>query len=414
MAGVYRIHQDHESAYFQKPTPLPSKYTPTVAPRVRRPKRRDKWKKPPPRKVKPKVAAPNPENISPKIGIGAILRMFGKSPVLQAIKPTAMADATYDPGPYFWQESGFEKKPDDMVASQPEVAPYEKFEPPVEADWEYEMPLIPEVPYKEYSPDIGPAITRSPKVGTTIVNLPDVVIPPPLRLPPEPQVDIWQVPDVTYPELWPDVAIPEPSPELEMIPPKSVNPRRPPALTETGVAIEVEKITATDSMVIDPEIGGTIRVRFRPYKARASRKRRKDTKAHRAWIKAAHKVVSLTYGTYSEIVDALEALAWNIYVEDSKGVRHLAAPREGGSLLKTVDGLIDGRYELDMEGFIVDYVTMQAMDALQGKFNKQVVKQSVDQGWWTSPVGPQGFVSKQGHAAELIDRETYVLYEGNT
>jgi len=76
--------------------------------------------------------------------------------------------------------------------------------------------------------------------------------------------------------------------------------------------------------------------------------------------------------------------------------------------------LIDGRYELDMEGFIVDYVTMQAMDALQGKFNKQVVKQSVDQGWWTSPVGPQGFVSKQGHAAELIDRETYVLYEGNT
>ena len=119
MAGVYRIHQDHEKAYFQKPgLPL---HDPPILPQPRK-------KKGVPR-VRPKVAPPNPKNISPKIGIGSILRTFGKSPWFEAIKPSVVADATRDYGPYYWQESGFERKPADMIAPQPQTQVYENFQP---------------------------------------------------------------------------------------------------------------------------------------------------------------------------------------------------------------------------------------------------------------------------------------------
>lgn len=406
MAGYYPrdLHDDTQEAYFQKPG-LPLHDPPTLKPAKL---------KPGVPKVKPTVAPPNPQNISPKIGIGTLTRLFARHPWFEAIRPTAVEDATIDPGPYYWQESGFEKKPDGMVAPEVEYDAYETWQPPTKDDWKYEFPPLPEVKWQEMRPDIGPAISRSPKIGTVTVNLPDVIIPAPYKLPPDPNIDIWNIPDeVPFPQLWPQPeVITDTRVDVDTVPSKrSRDPRNPPELKETGVIIEFERHPVKPDTQTQHQ---PITLRFRPYKARASRKRRKDTKAHRNWIKAAHKAVNLTYGTYSEIVDALEALAWNIYVRDSKGVRHLAMPREGGSLLKTVDGLIDGRYELDMKNFILDYAHMQAMDYLQGKFSQGVIKQSVDQGWWTSPQGPQGFVSNQQRAFDSINRDTKVLYEGNT
>jgi hypothetical protein len=91
-------------------------------------------------------------------------------------------------------------------------------------------------------------------------------------------------------------------------------------------------------------------------------------------------------------MDAAEAMAWNIY-EERDGIRRPAMVLEDGSMIQTFDGLIDGRYDLDIPQFIIDYAYMQSMDFLQGKFSQGVINQSVDKGWWTSPQGPQGFVN---------------------
>ena len=66
---------------------------------------------------------------------------------------------------------------------------------------------------------------------------------------------------------------------------------------------------------------------------------------------------------------------------------------EDGKLVPVLDGILDGKYEVDIPQFVVDFAIMQSTDFLQGKFSQRILDQSVDQGWWQSPIGPEGFVS---------------------
>lgn len=337
-----------------------------------------------PRRIKrspPQIKVESPESIQPKIGLGRILSLAGRTlgPVAGILYAQPTAQATADM-PWMWQATGFDVPPELKGASVGRLNLETELDTPQPSqnDFKYVRPDLPEIPWQDFDVNVE-GFTRSPKKGTVIVNVPDIWVPPPLRTDPMPEAEIWNVPDdVPFEHVWISPQL-EPSPVLpEPVP--SISPRAPARLGETGVTLEVSKEK------------GRIQLKIRPQRSRASRPRKKDTKAHRRWIKAAHKLVNVTYGTYSEIMDAAEAMAWNIY-EERDGVRRPAMALEDGSMIQTFDGLIDGKYDLDIPQFIIDYAYMQSMDFLQGKFSQGVIDQSVDKGWWTSPQGPQGFVN---------------------
>ena len=105
-------------------------------------------------------------------------------------------------------------------------------------------------------------------------------------------------------------------------------------------------------------------------------------------------MISMTYGTYSEMRDLMEAIAYNAYVLNDKGERIPALALEKGSLLKVMQGIGEGKYELDMGKFIIDFTVMQATDALVGKMNQKIVKDWIDTGAWQSMSGPSSFVNR--------------------
>jgi hypothetical protein len=322
-----------------------------------------------------------PEEIKPKISVASILKLAGRTmgSAASVLYPSQAAQATADM-PWMWQATEFDKPPELKGAAIGRIQLESELVVPHPSvnDFKYERPVLPEIPWQEFKPDIE-GFTRSPKKGTVIVNVPDIWVPPPLTMDPMPEADIWSIPEHTpfdhvwvSPQLEPSPALPDPVP--------SINPRAPGRVQETGVTIEITKES------------GRTQLKLRPQRSRASRSRKKDTKANRKWIKAAHKFVNVTYGTYSEIMDAMEAIAWNIY-EEADGVRRPAMALEDGNMIRTFDGLLDGKYDLDIAQTIIDYAYMQSVDFLQGKFSQGVINQSVDKGWWTSPQGPQGFVN---------------------
>jgi hypothetical protein len=114
---------------------------------------------------------------------------------------------------------------------------------------------------------------------------------------------------------------------------------------------------------------------------------------NRRWIKLAHMLISLTYGTYTEIMDFLQCLAWNSYqMRNGKKIPAMALSK--GSLHEILIGVMEGRYDVDMQGLMVDFTFMQLQDFIIGRFSKALVKQAIDTGGWQSPIGPQAFNRK--------------------
>jgi hypothetical protein len=55
---------------------------------------------------------------------------------------------------------------------------------------------------------------------------------------------------------------------------------------------------------------------------------------------------------------------------------------------------MEGKYDVDIEQFLVDFTFMQLQDFIIGRMSKALVKQAIDSGGWQSPIGPQGFANK--------------------
>ena len=364
------------SAYYPKDVHSPKipKRPPTPPRRPSRPRPAPKVQRP-----APKIEVEDPSTKRPKISVSVIKNLIKRVPISNIVTPTAVADATAQM-PWMWQATNFDKPPElkGAATGRLELPTVEMDIPAIdERDFVHSRPELVEVPYNDFNINTE-GFTRSPKKGTVTVNVPDISIPPPLRVDPDPTIDIWNIPDdAPFTEIWPQ---PDKGPTSEVGTVRSVNPRAPSQLQETGVVIDVTNTK------------GRTQVRFRPHRHRASRVRKKDTKANRKWLKAGHKLINVTYGTYTEIMDAVEALAWNTYIEQN-GKRIPAMALEDGKLVPVLDGILDGKYEVDIPQFVVDFAIMQSMDFLQAKFSQRILDQSVDQGWWQSPIGPQGFVS---------------------
>jgi hypothetical protein len=128
-------------------------------------------------------------------------------------------------------------------------------------------------------------------------------------------------------------------------------------------------------------------------KTKASTKRRKDVKVNRRWIKAAHKLINITYGTYSEFRDFLEVFVWNIRYRKKDGTWGYAMSLERGSVQGALRGLREGRYELDMGQLIIDFAMTQLQDYVIGRAS-QLSTRAIDEGIWRSPTGPSSFANR--------------------
>ena len=337
----------------------------------------------------PKIEPRDPKSTPPKISVGSLTRLLGKTlapyvgPMIEA-KPTAEAT----PGPWVWQQPDFDIAPElETLDVDPRVQKRPEIELPKTetTDYELERPELPEVSWPEIRKPGVVGISRSPKIGTVVIRLPqDYYVPAPIRVDPQPEGSIWDVPDDVPIEILaprredaPEIDIEAPKPQ------KRGTARKPADLYDETLNIEIKA---------DPD--GQPTIHLRPGRARASERRKKDTKANRAWIKAAHKLINVTYGTYSEIIDFVDALVWNVYDVNEKGELVYAMALEGGKAHMVIDGLMRGKYEIDMGQFIIDYAVMQTQDMIMGKMSQALVKETIDKGQWTSPMGPQGMLSR--------------------
>lgn len=368
----------------------------------------------PKRKVAPKVEVRDPAKTKPKVSIRSITRLFGTtvgSAVIPAITATPTSEAI--PGPWVWQQDDFDIAPelegldvDPRYQNRPEIPVPE----PAIGDIVITPVSLPEIPWKEWKYEPKEGFTRTPKIGTVEILLPyDYYIPPPVRLDPFPDADIWQDTEVPLEVIWP-----EDYPSIDILPPQvdtevkkdAKDKKRKRQKDTSDVKTKKGTLTLTETVlnieIVAQEKGSPI-IRLRNSKNRTSLKRKKDTKANRRWIKAAHKLINTTYGTWSEYQDLVDALAWNVYDVTDDGLVYAMA-LEDGKVVKVLEGLVEGKYELDTGQFIIDYVTMQAQDMIQGRASKALTKEVIDNGNWQSPFGPQGMLSRPTQGVENVSQ----------
>lgn len=352
---------------------------------------------PKPPKVGPSVTSIDPDKVNPSVSIGHLVRMFGKTvaPFAAAVlSPTRAADATYDTGPFYFQKDNFHRTQEMQDLNIGWVDPvltnaqnqYWRDWNDKDIEWKEPEPL----------PELNKELIDTGRTGffvnatkpETIINVPDYILPPPVRFDPYPE--LFPDSDVRF-EPWPTLIPPatEVQPEIDIDPPTIIRGFGGNDVKEDIIVIEITNEPQTETKE------DNVTIRIRRTRVRASRKRRKDTKAHSKWLKAAGKMISMTYGTYTEVRDVMEAIAYNAYVINDKGEMVSAVAIEDGSMLKVMKGIGEGRYELDIGKTIVDFTVMQATDAIVGKMNKKIVKDWIDTGTWTSMSGPSSFINRQ-------------------
>jgi hypothetical protein len=335
----------------------------------------------------PKVETRTPRDILPKVPftkfIGNPLLNFLMSP-----DQTASPEETF----YDWSKHG--ENVSKQIAQDNFVGRDLAARPQPLKNYDTDLPTLPavnpnfirpEVPTVKWfdRPENGPYIARSPKINTIEYVVPDYDVPPPLPVElPERHAWFDPVPAQEIPELTRAFDIPK-IPEVD-IDPYPVRQRKPDNIRDVGVSIEIVEVPQKLPMV-----------KIRPIIVRGSTPRKNEQKAHSAWIKLAHKAISLTYGTYTEVMDFVEILVWDAYSIDPRtGKLRYAMFEEDYKMINVLNGIANGKYSVDIASTLVDYGVSQAQDILIGKSSQAITRQVVDTGNWRSPQGPQGFVNK--------------------
>jgi hypothetical protein len=336
----------------------------------------------------PKVETRMPRDIPPKIPMHTLLShpIFKLGQAL--LSPSTPSNETF----YDWSthnenvskqiaQDNFVGK--DLAARLQPLTDYEVDLPtqPV-VNPNFVRPAVPTVNWFS-RPENGPYISQSPKIGTIEYIVPDYNVPPPVPVElPDEHTFFDEVPAQEIPELVKNLFSPE-IPNID-INPEMVRQRKPDEIQDKGVSIEVVAVPNKLPMI-----------KFRPVLVRGSTPRKNEAKAHSRWIKLAHKAISLTYGTYTEIQDFTEILVWDAYYIDPRtGRLRYAMFEEDMKIVNVLNGIANGKYSVDIAATLVDYGVSQAQDILIGKMSQAITKQVVDTGGWRSPQGPQGFVNK--------------------
>lgn len=88
----------------------------------------------------------------------------------------------------------------------------------------------------------------------------------------------------------------------------------------------------------------------------------RDSKYGKKLVQVVYRVVNHSYGTVSEVQDAIDVLGQNIYGLTDRGQVVQAMVIEGGDLSRVLRGLASGKYKVDGVGFAVDYARQQLSD----------------------------------------------------
>lgn len=111
--------------------------------------------------------------------------------------------------------------------------------------------------------------------------------------------------------------------------------------------------------------GPDVVVRVVPYRATSGviERQRRDGKYSADLVHAAFLPINLTLGVWSEVQDAVEVFAANLYLRDGRTAR--AAYR--GDMARQLRAFVRGEARLDTLGFGLDFVAMQASDFAHAK-----------------------------------------------
>lgn len=115
----------------------------------------------------------------------------------------------------------------------------------------------------------------------------------------------------------------------------------------------------------------------------APRRRKKEAKS--VTVAPLYAMVNLTYGTYSEVLDFVDAVAGNAYWVGPGGLESL----DGVPRMDVLAALIDGRAVLDMHGALVDFAINEIVDRAYGARARQLRKLQERMGWQL-PMGLEG------------------------
>jgi hypothetical protein len=356
----------------------------------------------------PRTETRTPRDLLPKIPISKVLKNNLLTQLLSPSELAGDAETFYD-----WSKHGENVSKqiaqDNFVGRDLAVRlqPLENYdtvlptEPAVNAN--FIRPAVPTVPWFE-RPEFGPYISTSPKINTIEIVVPDYDVAPPIPVElPERHAWFDEVPAQEIPELVKNFDIPK-VPEID-INPEVIRAKKPDSIHEVGVSIEFVAVPEKLPMV-----------KIRPMIIRGSTPRKNDTKAASRWIKLSQLAISLTFGTYTEILDFVEILVWDAYAIDPRtGKLVYAMFEEDYKMINVISGIAEGKYSVDIAATLVDYGVSQATDVLIGKSSKAVTRQVIDTGNWRSPQGPQGFINKmqKDYKNVLSQYETATTNEQN-
>lgn len=223
----------------------------------------------------------------------------------------------------------------------------------------------------EWPPELAEPVTRKGKLVGMIIHPVDypVIGPVPIELPMPDLNPVLDPIPIGRPQPAPrPVSLPRPRPRSVLAGPPASRPK-----TQSEITLVIERVPSSSGQ---PAIRVRSVQRFK-YQIYASRPRRIDGKGIYLRLQ---QFITATFGTVTELQDFVEAAAWNIV--DAKG-RPVMTQLRGNALDRSenienaftrgalvnfsmyasaFDGLIDGRYSLDLGGFAFDYAMSQASD----------------------------------------------------
>ena len=147
-----------------------------------------------------------------------------------------------------------------------------------------------------------------------------------------------------------------------------------------------DKPTGETRLNVEFREDGVMRIRKSTHRAQWYRRGR-DSKYSRYYM-SAMKMIDNTWGVIDEAMQLADAIMWNTYAKDQvytagprKGEPVHAMVLEGRSTRAVVEGILSGKYEVDVGAAVVDYAIDQAQDMLIGKMARRGQQGLSRYGW---------------------------------
>ena len=224
--------------------------------------------------------------------------------------------------------------------------------------------------------------------GDSFNPIPDEFVPQ--RIAPERDIQpIWQPaparPYRFYPSPRPAAAprpgqtpVPPPGPGPGQPPDRRRDPRTRPS-RETETVVELGRTEKNEP---------TVRIRTRDVRKPRLSKRQRDRKGltlGQTRLGRGMWAIASGFGIYTEVLDFVEAIAWNVY-DISTGKK--TQPRTQ-SYYGTFQEVMSGNAVVDFDGALIDYAVMQATDKAIGKLS-QATQAGLNEGGYEGQIGISG------------------------